>query len=142
MARRKHQRAANNDGELDMTPMIDIVFQLIIFFIVTIKMEETANPDIELEEARQGPTIKDSHPLTMTIEVDRRGWISINNCQLTPQRLQQMIQSRFNRYGTFPILIRADKQTRHADVRKVMDICTSVGLWRIDFAAIKEYANQ
>ncbi len=142
MSRRKHQRAANTDGELDMTPMIDIVFQLIIFFIVTIKMEETANPDIELEEARSGPTFKGENPLTMTIEVDRRGWISINNCQLTPQRLHGIIQNRFNHYGTFPVMIRADKKTRHADVRKVMDICTSVGLWRIDFAAIKEYANE
>ncbi len=139
MGKRKRNRGA--DSDMDMTPMIDVVFQLIIFFIVTIKMEETANPDIELEEARSGPIIKDSHPLTLTLEIDRRGWISINNCQLTHATLQKIIQNRFNRYGTFPILIRADKKTRHADVRKVMDVCTSVGLWRIDFAAIKEFAN-
>jgi biopolymer transport protein ExbD len=38
----------------------------------------------------------------------------------------------------FPVMIRADKRTQHKDVRKVMDLCTDVGIWRIDFAAIKD----
>ncbi len=142
MARSKRKRNRGQDGEIDMTPMIDVVFQLIIFFIVTIKMEETANPDIELEEARQGPTWKPENPYTMTIEVDRRGWISINNAQLTPQLLQQIMRTRYNRLGEFPVMIRADRDTPHTEVRKVMDICTSVGLWRIDFAAIKRRAAE
>lgn len=137
MAKRKRKR--NNAGcELDMTPMIDVVFQLIIFFIVTMKMEESANPDIKLEHAKEGPEYKGDNPLTMTIEVDRRGWLSMNNIQLTPNTLRNMVKHRYNKYGTFPVMIRADKNTKHEDVRKVMDICTESGLWRIDFAAIKE----
>ncbi len=141
MARHKSKRS-HAGCDLDMTPMIDVVFQLIIFFIVTMKMEENANPDIKLEHAKDGPEYKGDNPLTMTIEVDRRGWLSINNIQLTPQTLKNIVQHRYNKFGTFPVMIRADKKTEHKDVRKVMDICTACGLWRIDFAAIKEVKNK
>lgn len=127
------------DGcELDMTPMIDVVFQMIIFFIVTIKMDENINEEIKLEDAKDGPVYKDPDPRTIVIEVDRRGWISINNTQMNENMLRNIMLGRFHRLGTFPVMIRADKNTQHKDVRKVMDICTGVGIWRIDFAAIKE----
>ena len=141
MARRRRKRNRGADGEIDMTPMIDVVFQLIIFFIVTIKLEETSNPDIELAEARQGPTWT-GHPQTLVIEVDRRGWISINNAQLTPERLRLIMQNRYNRMGVYPVMIRGDQRTPHAEIRKVMDIATAVGLWQIDFAAIKQPAGE
>ncbi len=121
-----------------MTPMIDVVFQMIIFFIVTIKMDESLNEDIVLEDAKEGPLYKGEDPRTMVIEVDRRGWLSINNVQLTEGKLREIIRGRYRRFGTFPVMIRADRRTEHRDVRKVMDLCTETGIWRIDFAAIKE----
>jgi len=133
------RRKRSTDGcELDMTPMIDVVFQMIIFFIVTIKMDENINEKIELEAAKQGPLYKGEDPRTMVIEVDRRGWLSINNVQFSEAQLRNVIRGRFNRLGTFPVMIRADRRTQHKDVRKVMDMCSEAGIWRIDFAAIKE----
>lgn len=132
------RRSGSAGCELDMTPMIDVVFQMIIFFIVTIKMDETVNEEIELEEAKQGPTYKGEDPRTMVVEVDKRGWISINNVQLTPSRLKSIVARRYGIFGMFPVMIRADRRTEHRHVRKVMDLCTEVGIWQIDFAAIKE----
>lgn len=120
-----------------MTPMIDVVFQLIIFFIVTMKLDEQ-KADIELEMAKHGPTIKDEDPRTMIIEVDKRGWIYMHGTPLTFQHFQRMMKARFQRYGQFPVLIRGDKETRHKDIRSIMDVCTGIGIWRINFAAIKE----
>jgi biopolymer transport protein ExbD len=115
------------------------VFQLIIFFIVTIKMEQDINEDIRLEDAKHGPTIEKQDPRTTVIEVDRRGWISMHGAQLTPNQLRNILVSKYKRLGqSFPILIRGDARARHEDIRSVMDICTSIGIWRISFAAIKE----
>jgi biopolymer transport protein ExbD len=121
-----------------MTPMIDVVFQLIIFFIVTIKMEQDYNPDIQLADAKDGPAIEKEDPHTMIVEVDRRGWISIHGAQLTQRKFYRIMQARYRRYGAFPVLIRGDWRAKHRDIRAVMDICTSCGIWRINFAAIKE----
>ena len=127
------------DAQIDLTPMIDVVFQLIIFFIVTIQMTKEYNRDIKMEMSPNGPPIEGAqNPLTMIIEVDRRGWISMHGAQLSKQTLRDVIRRRFNKYGSFPVLIRGDLRAKHADIRSVMDICTDVGLWRINFAAIKE----
>lgn len=134
----KRKRRVTEGCALDMTPMIDVVFQMIIFFIVTIKMDENINEEIELEEARQGPLYDNDNPLTLVIEVDRRGWLSIGNVQFSESQLRNVVRGRFNRLGTFPVMIRADRRTLHKDVRRVMDMCTEAGIWRIDFAAIKE----
>jgi len=137
----KRHRRINEGCDLDMTPMIDVVFQMIIFFIVTIKMDENINEEIRLEDAPEGPLATGEDPRTMVIEVDRRGWLSINNVQLNRSQLEGIISRRYNRFGNFPVVIRADRRAEHRHVRAVMDLCTNVGIWQIDFAAIKEHRN-
>ena len=125
--------------EVDMTPMIDVVFQLIIFFIVTLKMDESRKEEIELAEAKDGPVIENQDPKTTAIEVDEHGWISMHGAQLTKLRLRRILKTKYDRNrGPYPVLIRGDRRARHEDIRSVMDICTSVGIWRINFAAIYE----
>jgi biopolymer transport protein ExbD len=126
-------------ADLDMTPMIDIVFQLIIFFIVTIKLEQEYCEDIELEEAIHGPEIEDQDSRTVEIEVDQRGWIYIHGAALSRQKLHAIMKRKYDKFGAnVPIMIRADRRAKHVDVRAVMDICTGVGIWRVSFAAILE----
>ena len=124
--------------EVDMTPMIDVVFQLIIFFIVTMKMDQDINPDIQLADSVNGPIIEELAPSTMVVEVSRKGNISIHNAQLSRAKFRNIMISRKKRMGMFPVLIRGDRRTRHEDIRAVMDICTDIGIWRINFAATQE----
>lgn len=146
---RKQQEGA----EVNMTPMIDVVFQLIIFFVVTLRMTKEINEKIKLEDGKHGETItaENTAMQSLTIEVDRRrsfiyggkrGRISINNAQLTDSRLKDIIKSRYQKFGSFPVLIRADKKAVHEDVKRVMDICTSCGVWKIGLIAIQEKKTQ
>ncbi|MDD5706316.1 MAG: biopolymer transporter ExbD [Kiritimatiellae bacterium] len=136
----KSKRKPPEGCELNMTPMIDVVFQLIIFFVVTLKMTKELNPDIVLEDGKHGETITAENQPTQTIEIEvsRRGRISIHNAQLTRSMLADIIRSRYSRHGSFPVLIRADRRTRHEDVKTVMDICTRNGVWKVGFVAIKD----
>ena len=134
----KHKKKKVSEGcECDMTPMIDVVFQLIIFFIVTLKMDEN-NPDIKLDDAPYGPMRKEISEMTTIIEVDRKGKITMHNVPFGKNALSNYLRSKFKKYGEYPILIRGDYRAKHRDIRGVMDLCTSAGLWRINFAAIKE----
>lgn len=135
MARKKSEDAA-----VDLTPMIDVVFQLIIFFIVTIKMDDQLNKDIILEDAPHGPIIEEMDPLSVVLEVDRRGHISMRGAPLSENLLFKMLKNKYARYNQqFPVYVRADWRTKHKDVKKVMDICTKAGLWRINFMAVQEH---
>jgi biopolymer transport protein ExbD len=121
-----------------MTPMIDIVFQLIIFFIVAITIQKDFNPEILLPHAPDSPIIEGDKPRTFIVEVDRRGWITIGRAVLSESHLRKMIRGRFNKYGEFPVLIRGDWRTQHRHVRRIMDICSEEGIWRVSFVAIQE----
>ncbi len=126
--------------EMNMTPMIDVVFQLIIFFVVTLKMTEEINPDIVLEDGKHGEIITtDNQPTqTVTIEVSRRGRISISNATLSIGMLENIIRSRYNKFGSFPVMVRADYRTQHEDVKRVMDACTRNGVWKVGFIAVQD----
>ena len=125
---------------MNMTPMIDVVFQLIIFFVVTLKMTETTNPDIILEDGKHGEIITaDNQPTqTVTIEVSHKGRVSINNATCTMARLEELVKYRYSRYGSFPVMIRADYRTQHEDVKRVMDACTRNGVWKVGFIAVQD----
>ena len=141
MARKKQE-----DCELNMTPMIDVVFQLIIFFIVTLNMSEAKNEDIVLAMGPNGPEIDTDDPmasLALVIEVDKKAdkfgrFLSISGARMTREELRGLLQRRYNKYGTFPVMIRADADARHRQVRAAMDIVTECGIARIGFIAIKE----
>ncbi len=129
---------------MDMTPMIDVVFQLIIFFVVTLKMTTDVNPDIILEDGKHGVTITQDKtpPTTLEIELDRKGRISIHNATLSEGQLREILRARVNRIGReFPVLIRADRRTQHEKVKRIMDICTGpgVGIWKLSFVAVQEH---
>ena len=135
------KKPKNEDVSLDMTPMIDVVFQLIIFFVVTLKMSDDKDSTIKLEDGKAGTPITQEElpPPQLTIDIARSGRVSLSNFELTDQMLAQKIQERKARYGSeFPCMIRADWRTKHRDVKRVMDICTANGVWKLSFVAIKE----
>lgn len=131
-------RGKSDPCTLDMTPMIDVTFQLIIFFIVTIKLSEDYNKEIELEMGKDGATIEKLEPGTMVVEVDKAGNISLSNFRVSKSAFRNMVRSKYNRMGQFAVVIRGDRRTRHQDIRTVMDILTESNIYKIQFAAIKE----
>jgi len=133
-----HKLKRRDDGSVNLTPMIDVVFQLIIFFIVTIQLEKEENEDIILEKAPAAAVIDDMPKTALEIEVDRRGWVSIHGAEVSDRALLGIVKRRYRQYGEFPIVIRGDKDAKHVAIRRVMDICTQAGLWQISFSAIKE----
>ncbi len=123
-----------------MTPMIDIVFQMIIFFVLTVEMEkDRLDERIQLAEAPHGPEVVERDPRTVTIDVTTRGDISIGRIPLSSGQLLSIMRRAVVEYGQdTPVVIRGDGDTRHEHIRQIMDTCTQAGLYRVKFAAIKD----
>ena len=136
------KKTRNEDASLDMTPMIDVVFQLIIFFVVTLKMSDDKDTTIRLEDGKHGIVLTQDElpPSQLTIDVGRTGRVSLSNITLTDQMLASKIRERKARYGTdFPCMIRADAGTQHRHIARVMNICAANGVWKLSFVAIAEH---
>jgi biopolymer transport protein ExbD len=134
------------DAKLDMTPMIDVVFQMIIFFVCTVQLEKEAISEfIQLPDSPHGPMVTESKdPRTITIEVDDRGRIFIARTPLSEPALRKVLSKTVADYGKYgpsiPIRIRAAGGAEHTDVKRVLDACTAAGLHKISFVATKDKA--
>ena len=130
------------DAKLDMTPMIDVVFQLIIFFVVTAAMQNKAlETNVRMAMAPNGPieTVKD--PRTVLVDVVEDGTIQVMKTRISEGQLLTILNNARKTSGqSTPVVIRGDLLTKHEAIKRVMDICGKAGLWKIRFAALKEKA--
>jgi biopolymer transport protein ExbD len=131
------------DAQLDMTPMIDVVFQLIIFFITTVDMESKAlETQVRMAMSPHGPVEEVKDPRTVVLDVDSKGMASIMRTPLNDDQLYSVLRNAVNASGqSTPLVIRGDSQAQHEDIKRVMDIAGKAGLWKIRFAALKEKAS-
>ena len=140
------KRFKQQSGHVNMTPMIDVVFQMIIFFVCTVQLEKEAiNELIRLPDSPYGPMVTEAKdPRTITIEVDDRGRIFIARTPLSEAKLRKVLKKTVLDYGRFgpsiPIRIRAAGGAERAHVKRVLDACTSAGLHKISFIATKDKA--
>jgi biopolymer transport protein ExbD len=131
------------DAQLDMTPMIDVVFQLIIFFITTVDMESKAlETKVRMAMSPHGPVEEVKDPRTVVLDVDSKGVVSIMRTPLDDARLYSVLRKAALSSGqTTPVVIRGDTEAKHDQIKRVMDIIGKAGLWKIRFAALKEKAT-
>ena len=144
-------RKAQENPALDMTPMIDVVFELIIFFVVTLTEAQRKDETIELEDGRHGIVLtpEELPPTHMQIDIaarDTKGKryalgkerISMGDREITPDEIGRRVKEKYKKVGEFPIMIRADYECPHWAVAQVMNACTAAGIWKISFMAIGE----
>ena len=130
------------DAKLDMTPMIDVVFQLIIFFVVTAAMQNKAlETNVRMAMAPNGPVESVKDPRTVLVDVVEDGTIQVMKTRISEGQLLTILNNARKTSGqSTPVVIRGDLTTKHEAIKRVMDICGKAGLWKIRFAALKEKA--
>ncbi len=131
-------RKEQDNPQLDMTPMIDVVFELIIFFVVTLTQATAKDETVRLEDGKHGIELTPDElpPTHLIVDVARNGRISMCDVTITPAELGRRVKERMRKYGEFPVLIRADYRARHKSVADVMNACTMNGIWKLSFVAV------
>ena len=122
MARKPQENPA-----LDMTPMIDVVFELIIFFVVTIKSEDLFS---RLNANRPAPSSGSSSSesdTTVTIEIgrgrDANGVLVYNKREVRRSELDQNLKEVARTSKKTPIIVKCTEDSPHKALVDVLDIC-------------------
>ncbi len=140
MGRHRAKRTAEVSA-VDLTPMIDVVFQLIIFFVVTANLQqESVLKHIVLPMAPHSKK-HEKHPSQITLQVDARGRFYVGKSSpLRLSRIRGLLRNAVRIAGNhhIPVLIRGDGDARHKGVRKLMDVCAGEGLYRLSFATMQQ----
>ena len=125
MIERKRGKEEVTSG-LNLTPMIDVVFQLLIFFMVTAVFAITPGLDIKLPEAEESENPEKEN---LFIVIDEQGMMKLNHKSVTFGTLKrELMEKRKILDNTTMIVIQADEKAFHGQVVKVMDISKSAGI--------------
>lgn len=129
-------KEVGEDIEMDMSPMIDMVFLLLIFFIVASQIVDT-KPSIKVPAAAAAsvPEKLDDR-LMITITKDDEFFIRMQDVEF--EELAMKVQQEFEGNEDLRILIRADEEVTYKTSEKVMMACAEIGAVDIIFAAIEE----
>lgn len=129
---------------VNLTPMIDIVFQMIIFFVFTLDLdrEKFDTKKITLPDARNAKPILEFEPATVYPQVLADGQIKVGSAICTEGTFRAIVRQAVNRYGQeVPVMIYADGEAEHRYIKKVMDICSEEGLYKINIMGLIEKAK-
>lgn len=125
------------DPEVNLTPLIDVVFLLLIFFMVSTTFDREARLKIELPEATSEAT--EAPEEVLEIAINAAGDFFIDEQKLVnrkPETLKKAIQQTLGERTDLPVIIRADGRTPHQSVVTVMDAASQLGLLELSLATV------
>lgn len=125
------------EEEIEMAPMIDMVFLLLIFFIVASHFNQLEQVDIEAPVADKATVAKDfSGRRTITIQADETIYVGAFPREL--DEVQPLVEKTREKVPGLKIFLRADKRVKHKRVREVMQACAQAGAAEIIFATLEQ----
>ncbi len=128
--------------EVNLTPLIDVVFLLLIFFMVTTTFDRHAKLKVSLPESTTKATQQQSESLVLSI--DAKGNYFINDRQIINQQLDTLksailktIGEDINNIQDVALVLRADANTPHQAVVRAMDAASQLGLTKLSIATVE-----
>jgi biopolymer transport protein ExbD len=126
--------APGDDLRFDMTSMMDIVFQLIAFFMIVSTFIVLDKVEVELPVApHSAPAAEQGGRLIVSITADGTVWLGAQRVELETLGLAAAAWRKEQPQGR--IVIRSDRASAYATVKQVMKICRDAGLTDLTFAS-------
>ena len=125
-----------DDIEPNMSPMIDMVFLLLIFFIVAAQIIDE-KPKVLIPSAINAKVPEDSkNRLMITITDDEKYFIRQNLVSF--EEIQKYLADEINKNPKLRVLIRADQDLKYKVSEKIMNICADVGANDLIYAVLEK----
>jgi biopolymer transport protein ExbD len=121
--------------EVNITPLVDVVFLLLIFFMVSTTFERKSEINITLPRASD--TVKEVNTDVVTIAIDGQERIYINDIPLVNTQLatvREALRRNIEGINEPAVIISADAEATHQSVIKVLDAARQLSLTRITFS--------
>ncbi len=133
----KLQNRIKEEPTVDLTSLIDVVFLLLLFFMVSTTFEHQAVLKVDLPDASAVDAPVDL-PERLELVIDANGLMFLNDRQLVDSEVRT-IKAAFNEAAgddrNLPLILRADRETPHHFVVTVMDVAAQLGFRNLSIAA-------
>ena len=125
---------------MNMTPMIDVVFLLIIFFLVSSHLaQQESQYQLDLPLAMSGTVPVPSETRSVTINVLSDGRVIVGGQAVDAAQLESRLRHEADRIGRdLEVRIRTDRRVPYPTVEPVMLACAKAGVWNVKFAVYRK----
>ena len=125
------------DVSIDMSPMIDMVFLLLIFFIVASVMVDLDKPPVKLPTATASKVADDiSGRLNVSVDPDEQFYVG--SMPVTLDELKERVAAELDLNPNLRIFIRSDEAVPYRINKKLMTACAEVGAMNLIYAAFED----
>ena len=140
----KFRRKPRETVDITLASLIDVVFILLLFFVVTTTFTRETQLRVDLPEAVSGSPSEDQTVKQLDIAISADGVFSVNN-QLLPKNdlasLMQALQKESGGDTSLPLSISADGKTQHQAVVTAMDAAGKLGFSQLRMTTVEAQAN-
>ena len=127
----KRERSIEVDDALNLTPMIDCVFLLLIFFMVTTVFKQPYTLVVALPEAQQAQVVEEKK-LVASISADGR--MEINRVPVDLSTIDQVLRREQQGTRSLTLVVRTDKETKHKPLLDLFEAAKRGGIEKIPLA--------
>ncbi|MBA55362.1 MAG: biopolymer transporter ExbD [Pseudomonadales bacterium] len=120
------------DSNIDLTPMLDVVFIMLIFFIVTASFVKESGIDVNRPDAE---TAQKKERANILVAIDERNQIWIDKRQIDPRAVRANIERLHAENPQGSVVIQADKNSKNERLVQVMDAARQAGVYNVSIAA-------
>lgn len=132
-------RSADNEPELNLIPLIDVIFVLIIFFVATTTFNQRSTMKLQLPTAQAVAPPDSGEPLNIVVDVEGHYFIGENEVLKTDvDSLKEAILAVTGQDRSMSVILRADARTPHQSVITAMDALGQLGFVKLSIATTPE----
>ena len=121
---------------LDMTPLIDVIFQLLLFFMLSTTFRNTPSFEVQLPEVSSDQMIQEDH--TWTLMVSETGELSTQKGAVLKENLINVLKEELRTNPKLSLVIEADEALEHGVVVELMDIAQEAGIDAVQIGATQK----
>lgn len=129
------KRERDDSDEINISPLIDMVFILLIFFVVTTSFSRETGVQVNKPKASSAKTLSQENIL---IAVTSEGTIHILEKQVDLNQLSMIVKRLINENPERQAVVLVDRNTKSGDVVDVIDVCNIAEVKKVNIAAIKK----
>lgn len=130
---KRHTKIEHGLGQIDIAPLIDVIFQLLIFFMLSSSFTFQSGINVKLPKAVTSDIIKEENSI---VTITSENIIYLNGTVITLKELEGHLSHPSSKER--PLLIKADRRASVGRIVDVWDLCRNLGIERINIATNQE----
>lgn len=128
-----------DEPEINLISLIDVLFCLILFLVLTTSFNQRAALKLQLPQAQAGAVADESQPLIVLVDMEGKFYVGNNEVRKTDVvSLKEAIVRVAGDQRTQPVILRADGRTPHQSVVTAMDALGQLGFAKLSIATTPE----